>query len=195
MKKITTALLFSAITYFSFIGVALAQGVIVPEDGSILDLAKPVYEAVAGGRYWLGAMLGLVLLTTAAKRYLPGKAGAWVNGEYGQPLTVLMLAFGVAGAAALAAGGPSAVMSLALAWAALKVAVGAAGGYTLLKQLAAPFLIKLANKSPMWAQPIFSIILWVFSKPTPENLAKKAGDAAVVAKPPVGTPNNDVTEI
>lgn len=187
MRKLLTASFFTIIAYFSFVGVALA-GNAVPEDGSLLDLAKPVYEAIMGGQFWLAAMFGLIFLTTAAKRYLPGKAGAFVNGEYGQPITVLLLSFGGAGATALLAAGPGAVLTGALAWAALKVAVAATGGYQLLKQLLAPLIKKLADKAPAWMQPLFSVLLWVFSKPTAIEKAEKAGDDAVAANPPTGTP-------
>jgi hypothetical protein len=186
MRKITTFLLFTALAYFSFIGVALASDAVVPTDGSLLDLAKPVYEAILGGQWWLAAMLGLILLTTAVKKYAPGKIGTWVNGEYGQELSVLLLAFGGAGATALLAAGPGAVLTGALAWAALKVAVGAAGGYSLLKALVAPLLVKLQAKAPAWMQPVFGLLLWVFSKPTATEAATAAGDAAVVADPAKG---------
>ncbi len=195
MRKITTATLFAILAYFSFIGVALAQGAVIPEDGSILDLAKPVYEAILGGQYWLGAMLGLILATTAAKRYLPGKAGEWVNGDYGQPLTVVAIAFGGAAAATLVAMGPGAVLTGTLAWASLKIAASAAGGYALLKTLLVPFLLKLEPKAPAWLKWIFPMLLWAFSKPTAKAAAAKAGDAAVAAKPATGTPNNDVSEV
>lgn len=195
MRKITTALLFAVVAYFSFIGVALAQGAVIPEDGSILDLAKPVYEAIMGGQYWLGAMFGLILVTTAAKRYLPGKAGAWVNGEYGQPLTVLVIAFAGAAAAALVAIGPGAALSGSLAWAALKIAASAAGGYALLKTLLVPFLMKLEPKAPAWLKWIFPMLLWAFSKPPAKVVAEKAGDDAVAANPATGTKTDDVTEI
>lgn len=187
MRKITTVFVFAAIMFFSFAGVAMAAGAVVPEDGSLLDLARPIYDAIVGGQWWLGAMFGLIFLTTAVKRYLPVKFGGnFVNGEYGQPLTVLILAFAGAASTALMAIGPGAVLSLSLAWAALKVAVGAAGGYTLLKQLLAPLLTKLSLKAPAWAQPIFGVLLWVFSKPSPIAVAETAGEAAVAAKPADG---------
>ncbi len=196
MKKLTTAVLFTVIAYFSFVGVALAQNAVVPADGSILDLLRPIYDAIVGGQWWIAAMFTLVLATTAAKRYLPGKLGLWVNGEYGQPLTVLVLSFAGAGLTALLAAGPGAVMSLSLAWLALKVAVGAAGGYTMLKQLVAPLLAKLAAIAPAWTQPIFAMLLWAFSKPSAIESAEAAGDAAVVANPAPGVPtNNNVTEV
>lgn len=183
MNKIYAALTFGLVAFLAFTGVAAAAGAVVPPDGSLLDLAKPVYEAIAGGQYWLGAMLGLILATTAAKRYLPGRAGTFVNGEYGQPLTVLLLGFAGAAAAALLAVGPGAVLTASLAYSALKIAIGAAGGYTLLKQLLAPVLVKLQAKAPAWAQPIFAVLLWAFSKPSAVAVAEKAGEAAVVAKP------------
>jgi hypothetical protein len=186
MRKISTIVLFAAVAFLSFAGVAFAAGEVIPPDGSLLDLAKPIYDAVLGGQWWLGAMFGLIFLTTAAKHYLPGKAGRMVNGDVGQPVTVLVLSFAGAAITALMAAGPGAVMSLTLAWAALKIAVGASGGYTLLKQLLAPLLAKLATKAPAWAQPLFTMLLWVFSKPSPVAVAEKAGDAAVEAKPGEG---------
>jgi hypothetical protein len=190
MKKLTTALLFTAIAYFSFIGVALAQGAVMPNDGSLLDLLRPVYEAIVGGQWWIAAMSGIILATTAAKRYLPGKLGAWVNGEYGQPLTVLILSFAGAGLTALIAAGPGAVMSLSLAWLALKVAVVSAGGYTMLKQLIAPLIQKLADVSPSGLKPIFSILLWAFSKRDAIQTAETVGGAAVAANPAAGVGNS-----
>lgn len=181
MRKLTAFLLFTVIAYCSFIGVAVAAGTVIPDDGNILDLARPFYEAIMGGQWWLAAMAGLILATTAAKRYLPGKAGAWVNGEYGQPLTVLLLAFGGAGAAALLAAGPGAAFSGALAYAAFKVALGAAGGYTFLKAFLAPILVKIQAKAPAWMQPLFTVLLWAFSKPAANEVAEKAGDEAVKA--------------
>lgn len=194
-KKLTAVVAFTAIAYLSFVGVALAQGAVVPNDGSLLDLARPIYEAIIGGQWWIAAMLGLILATTAAKRYLPGKVGAWVNSSTGQPLTVLVLAFAGAALTALMAGGPGAVMSLSLAWIALKVAVGAAGGYTLLKSLIAPILQKLADKAPSSLKPIFALLLWAFSKRSAVQEAETAGNAAVAATPAAGAPSTDVTEL
>lgn len=172
--------------YFSFIGVALASDAVVPTDGSLIDLAKPVYEAVMGGQWWLAAMLGLILATTAAKKYAPGKLGTMINSTYGQEATVLLLAFGGAAATALLAAGPGAVLTGALAWAALKIAVGAAGGYALLKSLLAPVIEKIKGKAPAWMAPAFDLLLWAFSKPTAIETAEKAGDDAVKANPSTG---------
>ncbi len=195
MRKLIPVFLFAVVAYFSFMGAALAQGVVVPTDGNLLDLAKPVYEAFLSGQWSLGLMFALIFTVTALKRYLPGKAGKVVNGEYGQPVSVLVLAFAGAAVAALVAMGPGAVLSGALAWSALKVAVTAAGGYTLLKQLVAPLLVKLEPKAPVWLKWIFPMLLWAFSKPTAKVVAEKAGDDAVVANPPTGTKTDDVTEI
>lgn len=186
MRKIFAVLTFAFVAYFSFMGVALASDAVVPTDGSLLDLAKPVYEAVMGGQWWLAAMFGLILLTTAVKKYAPGRIKELVNGEYGQEATVIILAFAGAAATALLAAGPGAVMTGALAWAALKVAVGAAGGYSLLKSLVAPLIVKLQAKSPAWLQPVFGLMLWVFSKPTAVQAAEDAGAAAVKADPAQG---------
>jgi hypothetical protein len=195
MKKLATATLLALLAYFAFVGVAVAQGAVAPEDGNVFDLAKPFYEAIMGGQYWLAAMFGLILATTAAKRYLPGKAGTFVNGQYGQPATVLVIAFAGSAAAALVAIGPGAVLTGALAWAALKMAVSAAGGYALLKQFVVPLLVKLEPKAPAWLKWAFPLMLWAFSKSPAKAVAEKAGDDAVAAKPPAGTPTNDITEV
>ncbi len=187
MRKLLTAGFFAIVAYFSFVGVALA-GNAVPEDGSLLDLARPVYEAIMGGQWWLAAMFGLIFATTAAKRYAPGKLKGYINGDIGQPVTVLVLSFAGAASTALLAAGPGAVLTMGLAWAALKIAVAATGGYQMLKQLLAPLIQKLAAKAPSWMQPIFSVLLWVFSKPSAIAKAEKAGDDAVAANPPTGTP-------
>lgn len=195
MRKLLVTVGIALVGFVAFAATASAATVVVPEDGTLLDLAKPFYEAIMGGQWWLAAMFGLILATTAAKRYLPGKAGLWVNGEYGQPLTVVVLAFGGAAAATLVAMGPGAMLSGALAWSALKIAVAAAGGYTLLKQLVVPLLVKIEPKVPVWLRWIFPMLLWAFSKPPAKATAEAAGNDAVVANPPAGTPTGDVTEV
>lgn len=153
-----------------------------PTDPPILDLIRPIYDAVVHGQYWLGAAAGLVLAVALTRRYL-GPKFPILHSDAGGALLTLAASFGAAVATALAAGG--AVMSLHLAWIALLVAISAAGGYSLLNKLLRP----LEDLAPAWMQPVFRIITWIFDKPsaaTEEAEAAAAGDAAVAARPSTG---------
>ena len=74
----------------------------------------------------------------------------------------------------------------AIARHALAIAVGAAGGYSLVKRLLIPKIRWLASKCPAWAQPAFRMILWLFDAPDAVAKAEAAGAAAVKAKPSTG---------
>lgn len=190
MNRIYTYIIALLTVFVAFSATAFAAGQVTPEDGSIWDLAKPVYDAIVNGEWWMAAALGLVLAVTAFKRYagsVPKYGPALVkfaNSDEGGPILVLVGAFGGAVATGLAATGASS-LTLALALTAAKVAVSAAGGYTLVKKLIIPRLRKLAEKAPSWAKPIFAVIFWAFEK-TPVAEAEAAGEAAVRANPPKG---------
>jgi hypothetical protein len=184
MRKLLTSLGIIALGFFAFTATAAAAGEISPEDGSLLDLARPVYDAVVHGQYWLGASLALVLAVAAFRKYAPGKAGAWARTDVGGSLLVLAASFGGAAATGLLAAGTNA-MTGELAWTALKVALAAAGGYSLAKKLLAPVLRKIADKAPPWMKPLFAMLLWSFE--TPIAKAETAGDVAVAENPPTGT--------
>jgi hypothetical protein len=182
---IKTTLSFAVLALLAFAGTASAAGAAAPEDGNILDLAKPVFDAVMAGNYWLGAAAALVLLVAATRRYgakwFPRALG-WVNSSWGTPVAVLLASFGGAMATALAAGsGPS----LAMVKVAFGIAITAAGGYKLVKELAVPLLTKLRDKLPAWARPLVDVLLWAFQR-DPVAKAEAAGDAAVADKPSTG---------
>jgi hypothetical protein len=184
MLRMTLSL--AVIALLAFTGTALAAGAVAPEDGSILDLAKPVFEAVMSGQYWYAAAGALVLLVTAVRRYgakwFPRALG-WTNSSWGTPALVLLASFGGALATAAAAGaGPS----LEVLKVALGVAVAAAGGWKLAKELAVPLLTALRDKLPAWARPLIDVALWAFQRPSRDADAAAAGDAAVAANPPTG---------
>lgn len=186
MNRIATTLIVAAVGTASFAGTAAAAGAAVPDDGSLLDLAKPLFSAVMGGNYWLAASLALVLMVAVCRRYLPKwfpKAFGWAAGDAGGALLVLLGAFGGAMATGLAAGaGPSVAMAVV----AFKVALGAAGGFTMLKKLIAPALRAMQDKAPAWARPILGLLAWVAERPDAIGKAEAAGDAAVAAKPAPG---------
>jgi hypothetical protein len=136
-------------------------------------------------------MLALVLAVAAAKRYAPGKVGAWMATDVGGTATTLVMSFAGALATTLSTGGG---VTWAMAKSAGLIAVGAAGGYAMIKKLVIePFLKPLSKKAPAWAQPIFQIVFWIFDRKTPVEKAEVAGEAAVVAKPAPG--RGKITEI
>lgn len=186
MNKIKLWLLLAAVMLLTWGGVALAANAVDPQDGS-LDVAKTIYDAITGGHYAYAAAAGLVLVVALVKRYLGPKV-PWLHSDVGGSLLTLTGAFGGAMATSLAGGGP---VTWSLAKSAIAVGVTAAGGYALIKKLIIEPLIKpLRAKLPPWAQPIFSVVLWIFDKPDAaaqvEASASAAGDAAVAANPGTG---------
>ncbi len=185
MKRLLSLLPMVLVFIFSFAGTALAAGAVAPADGSLLDLAKPVLDAVMHGQWFLAAAGALVLTAALAKRQLAPHV-PWLRTDWGAALLVVVGSFGGAVFTALVAAGPGAVMSSALAYTAIKVALAAAGGYSLLKPL-----IKLAQaQAPAWLQPVLAVLAWVFESgigTSPDvAAAEAAGDVAVKAKPPTG---------
>lgn len=147
---------------------------------------QPILDAITGGQWWLAASLALVLTVGLLKRAAPaGALRDWVNSDVGGSVLVLLASFGGAMATALGAG---AAVSWVLAWTALKVAVGAAGGYSLIRNLVITPLTesKWYASAPGWLKSVVGMLTWVFLKPTPIEAATTAGNDAVVAKPPTG---------
>jgi hypothetical protein len=186
MRSIKYWLAGIAVMLLSFGGVALAADAVDPQDGS-LDVAKSIYDAFSGGHYAYAASLGVILGVALVKRYLGSKI-AWLHSDLGGAATTLMGAAAAAMAAGLAGGGP---VSLGLLWSSVLVGVTAAGGYSVLKKLVIEPLIKpLQSMLPSWAQPILSVVLWIFDRPDAaaqvEASADAAGSAAVTANPGQG---------
>lgn len=178
--------LFILVFLLAFTATALGAAGLAPEDGSVLDLLAPIVDAFRGGNYPLGGALAIVLAVALARRYgteyIP-----WLGTKAGAALMVLVGSFGGALAAALSA--PGAVLSFAMVKSATAIAVGAAGGYTLIKDLVVDPLTRSAwyrERAPGWLKAIVSVVLWVFRSPSPVARAEAAGQAAVDAKPPSG---------
>lgn len=166
-----------------FAGTSHAAALASGDESSLLDLGKPVLDALISGKPGLAAALALVLAAGAAGRYA-GKQWAWFNGSAGRALIVLVGSFGGAAAVAITGG---AGWSLALGWKALGVAASAAGGYSLIKALIVePLLRPLVAKAPGWLQPILGYALSLFAPPDPIAKAAAEGDKAVAAKPSTG---------
>lgn len=148
--------------FMSFVGtsVALAQ-----TNGELIDLAKPVLDAVLGGNYMYAAALALVLGVALLRRFGGAKYPILAS-KKAAPFMVLAGSFGAALATSLSAG---AGVSLVMAWGAIKVAVAAAGGYALLK----PILARVPYLGALFSTRV---------------RAKAAGRAAVKADPSDGPP-------
>lgn len=186
MKRVIKAISFAILALLGiFTATAFAANAVNPDDQNIFELLKPVYEAFMRGEKLYAGMLALVAAVAAAKRYAPGRVGAWINGKYGQPLTVLLMSFGGAMATALSAGsmpGWPMVKTAAL------IAAAAAGGYSMIKTLLVdPFIRPWAAKAPAWLRWLLNGVLWFFDRPSPVAKAEAAGQAAVDAKPAQGT--------
>lgn len=183
---------FGSFVLLSFLGfftaTALAAGAVSPDDGSLLDLFKPVVDAFRGGQYLYAGMLALVVAVAALKRYAPTKYGIsdFVHGDVGGTALTLVASFGGAMATTLGAGDP---FSWGIAKTAALIAVGAAGGYAMIKKLVVTPLVSSTwyqTKAPGWLKTILGLALWIFDRPTPIAVAEKAGEDAVAANPGVG---------
>lgn len=182
MQSIFTACLMLFVSLISFAGTAVAAGAVSPDDGTLLDLAKPILDAVMKGQWAFAAAAALVLCVAAAKRYA-GKKFPFLHTDMGGVTLTLLGSFGGAMVTALAAGSAP---TWALAFMAMKVAAGAAGGYAMLKKTLVPALALLRPKMPTMLRPVVDLILWVFAKPSATETAETAGDAAVHEHPAGG---------
>lgn len=186
MHRLTTTLIAAVAFLASFAGVASAQSAVTSSDSNPLEMLRPIYDAVAHGNYWLGGSLALVALCTAARKwgvkYLPALAT-----DVGATVLVLLTSLGTTFAAAAAAGD----MTTATAWLAVKVALGAAGGWALINKLVVKPLLGskwFAEHAPAWLRLALQSALWIFTKPAEVKAAEaaRAGDVAVAKQPATG---------
>lgn len=175
-----------------FAGSSFAAGAATSaaDEPSLLELLRPVYDAFRGGHYIAAGALALVFAVAIAKRYAPGKVGAFLHSDAGGVVATLAISFGASLAAFTGAGQP---WSWSIAWTAGGVAFAAAGSYAMIKKLLVEPLLASkwwAEKAPAWLKAAAQIVLWIFDKPAASELeiekAEKAGDAAVKADPSPG---------
>lgn len=153
------------------------------EDLSV-EALRLLYAAAKSGHYAYATALALVLVVALVRRYAAPRV-AWLASDAGGAALALFGSFGAALAAALASGDG---LSWRLVWAAIGVAVTAAGGYSLVKRLiVTPILVPLSKRAPAWMQPLIALALFAFeSKADAAARKQAAGDAAVAAKPAAG---------
>lgn len=168
-----------------FVATAHAATAVAPDQGNLLDLARPIFDQVMAGHYLAAAAFALVLSVALVKRYAPGKFGTFVHSDPGGAMTTMLMSFGGALATATMGGAP---WTWAILWTAFGVGIAAMGGYAAIKKLVIePLLRPLMAKAPLWMQPLFAIVMWIFDKPVlADKKAEDAGDAAVAAKPAEG---------
>lgn len=187
LAPLTIALGFLGVVLVGFNVSAHAASTVDPTEGNIIDLLRPVFDEVMKGNYIAATALALVLAVALVKRYAPGKAGDFVHSDMGGSLTTMLMAMAGAVATATMGGAP---WSWGILSTAAMVGVAAMGGYTAIKRLfIEPILRPLAAKAPAWAQPIFSLVLWIFDRRFQGSALKtatEAGNAAVVATPSTG---------
>lgn len=182
---------------FTFSATAFAAGEVTPTDGSLVDLARPIFDQVMAGHWIAASALALVFVVAVAKRYAPGKAGEFLHTDAGGSLATLLMSFGSALGLATVGGAP---WTWGMLVTAMTVAFAAAGGYALIKKLIVEPLTKSAwynTKAPLWLKSALSIVLWMFDRRVAETKAVAAGQAAVEANPPTGVSGvvGDPTEI
>lgn len=187
MRTIVASLSFLAFVLVAFAGTALAATPLTPDDGSLLELAKPMLDAVKNGQGWLAAALGVMFFTALARRKLPDRfGGAFVRGDTGGMITAFVFAFAGAVATAATAEG-FAGMTGGLAVAGLKVALAAIGGFVALHKMATAFTATKwwREKCPASVRFAVELVLKLIGSSAADK-AKAAGDAAVKAKPSTG---------
>lgn len=194
LARIGAVLGLAVIFLLSFRAVSFAADPAMPsDDGSLLEQARPIFEAITAGHYLAGAAFALALAVALAKRWAPGKAGAFLHTDVGGTLATLAMSFFGAAATSLAAYKGFDGFSFTMLIASGKVAAMAAGGYALIKKLIVePFRASSwYAKSPAWLKAALQLVMWMFDKrgaaETKIAEAEQAGADAVKANPSGGT--------
>lgn len=185
--KIATAALMAGSSLFGFAAMGAAAQPVPGETDALGDLLRQLFESFSKGQTALAGVLALILAVRLVREYVAPKV-PWLRSDVGGASSLLLLAFAGSLASALVAGS---ALSWPLAWGALKLAVAAAGGYTLVRRLLLPLLEKIPM--PAWLKSVLNAALYMFGKPGESALAAaaQAGDDAVAASPPAGTGGAD----
>lgn len=191
---------FMAVLILGFLGIftatAFAANAVAPSPDDTYALLKAVVDAFTHGQKLYAGMLGLVAVVALVKKLAPKwkQLDDLVHTDIGGSALTLVGSFALAMATTLGTGGSP---SWAMAKSALYIAIGAAGGYTLVKRLLIdPVLRPFAAKCPAWTQPLFAVVFYIFDRKTPTQEAETAGQAAVEKAPSKGLAgNSDIKEV
>jgi hypothetical protein len=174
----------------AFFGVTLAfasVAAVSPDQSAILDLLRPVVQAVQHGELALAGALGIIFAVAMTRRYLPdGYGGKWVRGDMGGMLTAFL--YSAAGSVATTLADSSAHFTSSVALAALKFGMGAVGGFVALHKLATALTATRwwNEKAPAWLRTGLAFMLALIGSSAAEK-AEAAGKTAVEAKPSTGS--------
>lgn len=198
MRKFIEPIIIAMLLLAGFAGMAFAAGAPTsPDDQSLIELMRPVLDAVMHGQWWIAAAAGLVLSVAAMRRYSDklGRFGKAVKTEPGIIATTFVLSFAGAALTALTAAGPGAVVSSALAMMSAKIAFAAVGGWMIIHKVATWAVATefYKTKVPAWIQSIIGGALALIGSNAVKK-AEDAGNAAVAANPATGATNGDFTK-
>lgn len=171
-----------------FTGTALAAD--VASDPAVSETISKVFDAIVHGQYWPALCAAVVLLCALEIRYAPE---SWKSGAKGRLIgtaVAFTASFATTLGAALAA--PGSMFTSAVAMTALKVGVGAIGGYNAISALV-DWLLTF-EKMPAWAKTVLNMINAIIGRNTVKK-AEDAGAAAVAANPPPGMAPGAIREI
>jgi hypothetical protein len=186
MRKVSLVLCFAVLLLCSFAGFSFAAAETLPQDGSWLDLAKPVLDAVVNGQYWIAVAAGIVFAVAMARRYVPATSvpGKLLASELGAMVCAALVSFFGAIATSLTALGLK-MPTLAVFKSAGLVAFTAVGGWMILHKVASVVVATKTyhDKAPAWLKAVVSFVLaMIGSSAATKAEAKVAGDKAVEAK-------------
>lgn len=171
MSKLVTVIACALAAFFAFGATSFAAGAAASSDASVWDLARSAYDAVAHGQYAFAAATALVLAVAAARKY-GAPRWPWLRSDAGAISMTLFGALGGAFATAVAAG---TAPSWGLAWIAVKIAFGAAGGYAAVKKLLIDPIVKPhVDEAPIWLRPILKVLVWAFDHAPAANPTVRA---------------------
>lgn len=169
----------TAVGLVAFGATAHAAAAVAPANGSLLDLAKPVYAAIMAGHYIACAALALILTMAALRRYVGNwskETSDFLNSNAGNAVSTLVVSFAGAVATGAAAGVGWGGLSLHLLETSALVGVTAVGGYEVLVHVLVAPLVK---RLPASLQPLANFLMGVFNRkvaPTPASPASVSSD-------------------
>lgn len=172
MRKVTPLLLMVGAFLATFASTAWAADTVAPDDGSIIDLLKPVLDAFQHGSYIYAGALALIVMVAITRRYAEPRY-PWLGSDAGGAVLALVGSFGASLAATL---GGQLDCTWEMVWHSLEIACAASGIYTVVKStIIRPYLVHLIDKGPAWLHIPMTLLLPLFQKSsTPPTPAQEA---------------------